>query len=648
MKYFLLFLLIFNFVLTDGCDSTNNDNCFPEGIEYKRFQYGNHTINRPIFHFTPKEGWMNDPNGLFYDGTNYHIYFQYNPANNIWELPLYWGHAVFKNGFTSWDHKPIAIQPTDKLSGAYSGSIYIDDGDLSKQFSSNVSNPNHRIIAMWTMTYANWIEHQFLSLSFDGGDTFVTPKTVQYNNANINVNPVVDIPKEGEGQSKQFRDPQVIKYSSSLYIMSVAKSHEYAIYFYSSSNALQFSYAGKFEMAGYLGFQYECPNLAYLNNTDKATGSTEDAAYWVLFISINPGSQQGGSSTEYFIGQIITDEETTGTGEDAVTKTTISFKFIDNGYTTLLDLGKDFYAMQIFYKPPSSSGSDGVYSPSNSVTGIAWASNWQYTALVPTDPWRSSMSLPREIKIAHYSIAAKKLLYIFSRPCIKLSELDTSGWKTKETNDGKIESGYTLDLSDGAFGALEFEFEFTVVDSFTNDDPGVITLYLYGLSIPEEYLRIGYNQKADAFFIDRGHTNVQFVHDNPFFTDKLSINVYGKVLEENIPIVKKRSSLIDETKIVYTSTMTDEGSRVQFKVHGIIDRNIIELFFNEEKDDENDEFGWSPLSSTNTFFFTGGNFIGNLKVEYNAPSLVNGNVITANEGFDNVKLRARQLYQKSE
>ena len=44
---------------------------------------------------------------------------------------------------------------------------------------------------------------------------------------------------------------------------------------------------------------------------------------------------------------------------------------------------------------------------------------------------------------------------------------------------------------------------------------------------PEEYLRFGFNQKENAFFLDRGNTNVKWVHDNPFFTDKLSMTVYG-------------------------------------------------------------------------------------------------------------------------
>ena len=152
-------------------------------------QYGNQTINRPIFHFTPPQGWMNDPNGLFYDGHNYHIYYQHNPANNIWELPLYWGHAVFDEGFATWTHKPIAIQPTDKISGAYSGSIYIDDENKSTLF-GNVTDSNQRIIAMWTMTYYDWVEYQVLSYSLDGGTTFITPSTV----GSEIVNPAVTYP----------------------------------------------------------------------------------------------------------------------------------------------------------------------------------------------------------------------------------------------------------------------------------------------------------------------------------------------------------------------------------------------------------------------------------------------------------------------
>ena len=32
-------------------------------------------LYRPNFHFTPKKGWMNDPNGMFYADGYYHLYF---------------------------------------------------------------------------------------------------------------------------------------------------------------------------------------------------------------------------------------------------------------------------------------------------------------------------------------------------------------------------------------------------------------------------------------------------------------------------------------------------------------------------------------------------------------------------------------------
>jgi len=67
---------------------------------------------RPQFHFTPKKGWTNDPNGLvFYQG-EYHLFFQHNPFDVKWGN-MTWGHAVSPD-MVHWTQIENALEP-DKM-----------------------------------------------------------------------------------------------------------------------------------------------------------------------------------------------------------------------------------------------------------------------------------------------------------------------------------------------------------------------------------------------------------------------------------------------------------------------------------------------------------------------------------------------------
>ena len=71
---------------------------------------------RPLLHFTPQRGWINDPYGIVFRDGLYHVFFQYVPGRMEWAPNCHWGHASGPD-LLSLTEGPVAISPETVMMG---------------------------------------------------------------------------------------------------------------------------------------------------------------------------------------------------------------------------------------------------------------------------------------------------------------------------------------------------------------------------------------------------------------------------------------------------------------------------------------------------------------------------------------------------
>ena len=306
---------------------------------------------RPQYHFTPPSQWMNDPNGMvFYEG-EYHLFYQHYPDSNVWG-PMHWGHAVSED-MVHWEHLPIALYP-DTLGYIFSGSAVIDWKNTSGL--GTIDNPP--MVAIYTYhdpvgaeAGRNDYQTQGIAFSLDKGRSWT-----KYEGNPVLANPgIID-----------FRDPKVSwDESNERWVMILAVLDH--VNLYTSPDLISWTLQSEFgHTTGGHGGVWECPDLFPL--TDQ-NGEVK----WVMLLSINPGGPQGGSATQYFVGDF---NGSVFTPVDSVTR--------------WIDYGADNYAGVTWADIPEVDGRR---------LFLGWMSNWQYANVVPTYEWRSAMTVPRALSL---------------------------------------------------------------------------------------------------------------------------------------------------------------------------------------------------------------------------------------------------------
>jgi len=303
---------------------------------------------RPQVHFSPREHWTNDPNGLVYFRGEYHLFFQYNPFGDVWGH-MSWGHAV-SSDLLHWRELPVAIPEKDGEM-VFTGSVVVDHANSSGLCTAGMEC----MVAIYTgyrKDAKGTLQNQNLAYSRDNGRTWT-----RYEG-----NPVLDL------HMSDFRDPSVFwDEKGKHWVMAVALPLEHKVRLYRSPDLKQWTQMSEFGPMGDVAGDWECPDLLRV-----PSGAKNRDDVWVMKVGLNPGAPQGGSGEQYFVGSFDGTRFTASTQPGA------------HGWT---NYGKDDYCAISFNHLPA--GQKPVL--------LGWMNNWQYASKLPTSPWRGQMSVPRSL-----------------------------------------------------------------------------------------------------------------------------------------------------------------------------------------------------------------------------------------------------------
>lgn len=342
---------------------------------------------RPQYHYTPYQGWINDPAGLIQWKGEHHLFSQFNPNAPYWG-PMHWSNAKSKDA-VHWREQKVALYPPyvknrADASGRFTGSAIANKatGAMQLLFTSFTDLSAHP---------GGVAETQSSATSTNGLDFTYSPN-----------NPLIKAPPPGSAAA--FRDPKVFWDPTDKTWKMVVGSGDTTggkVQLYVSTSPkdaeqLKWEYVGVlYEGDLTRGNIWECPNFFPIG--DK----------WVLFYgAINVGFYHVGT----FNGTTFVSEK-----------------------TGLADAGPDSYAMQWYVDQAGRN------------LAITWLGNWP-TPKLPTrvNGWAGVQSITRELYIRKDgglgNKPIKELESLHSRQLASLRRKDVRGTvKVGSSNTARLQ-----------------------------------------------------------------------------------------------------------------------------------------------------------------------------------------------------------------
>ena len=293
-------------------------------------------VNRPEFHITAKENWINDPNGVVKFNGKYHVFMQHHPYSLTWG-PMHWAHVV-SDDLLHWQHLPIALTPGDEFDkdGCFSGSALVVNNRLYIAYTGFIFNEDPEEI----------IQQQCLAYSDDG---------IHFKKLGCIISKE-DFP-DGYA-SNDFRDPKIYKDGDYFYILVAARKLDGRgrILSYKSKDLLHWEFLADIFDEDSRGKMIECPD--YVKNLDLILYCEQNQ-------QVDGLKHHNVHSTYYKHGKFI------------------DHKFVADNCGTI-DYGFDFYAPQTFLD-------ENIL--------IAWMDMWDRNQPSEKYGFAGQLTIPRRISV---------------------------------------------------------------------------------------------------------------------------------------------------------------------------------------------------------------------------------------------------------